>query len=120
MMTSGEKRGLIALTIVLALIVVFVICRGILFNTPAGNGLAAADNSDTIAAGTMAAEVRAAADSDSLCVAPDGIIPMSVDSVARINSYKKKADNSKSRLKTKRQAVKRKPVIRDPLSQPVN
>ncbi len=122
MMTSGEKRGLIALTIVLALIVVFVICRSVLFNTPAGNDMAAGDGSDTVAAGSVAAEgsLRMAADSDSLCVAHDGIISVTADSAARAKSYKKKAGNAKSRSGTKRQAVKREPVIRDPLSQPVN
>ena len=96
MFTSGEKRGLIALMVLLTLVLVLVIGRRMFF-TPAS----------------------AEADAGSMTVAID-----TLDTT--LTNPADTAFNSKSKSgkrKTKKKSVpkpKREPVMRDPLSEPVN
>lgn len=97
MMTSGERRGLTVLTIILALIVVFVLCRKQLLSPGAG------------ADGT---EVELA---DTVSVYPDSLSAQG-DSVSRGSDGMKKG----RRGAAKKVKPKRVHATRDPLSQPVN
>ena len=100
MMTSGERRGLIVLTVLLALIVVFVLCRKALFSPRAGNSDESVESVDTVAM-----------DSDTLFY--------TVDSLSGGSKYS--ARKSKSRVDAKQSIKTRRiPVTRDPLSEPVN
>ncbi len=109
MMTSGERRGLIVLTVVLALILVFVICRDRLFSPRAGI---------SVESNTMIDSIRTSGDGD--------IMLMSADSVAMLDSVTSKSrrktvrSDSKNKRRQTKSVGRNEPVTRDPLSEPVN
>ncbi len=106
-MTSGERRGLIALTVVLALIVVFAICRDTLFSPRAGLSLGSRTEVDSVGGASSVDALSA----DSVYL-PDSVSEKSGKKVVRSRDK-----SGRTRAKSVR---RRDPLPRDPLSQPVN
>ncbi|MCI8998687.1 MAG: hypothetical protein HFJ95_06800 [Muribaculaceae bacterium] len=103
MFTSGEKRGLIALVILLGLLLLFVVGRRALFSPPVSSVVDS--RSDSIA-------------TEAVMMAPAA----PVDTIVKVRKKRRNADADSVKRKKKRSAEKtrREPIVRDPLSEPLN
>lgn len=114
-MTTSERRGLIALTIVLSIILVFVITRSAIFDSSAGDDSINISESSMGTVHTSKNPIEGVS-KDSMTVGDS----LSRSDLSFMPDTPNKRFRQDMRRKMRRQKSKREPIVRDPLSQPVN